>query len=182
MENIHIGADFYPEEIASFTYVFKEFHNVFSWSYDEMPGIYPSILKHEIKIYDNAKLVCQRLWPIQQRKTIAIKSDVENLLHVGFIYPVPLTRLASNLVPVDKILGAIHVCVNYKDLNTMCPKYNYLTLFINQIINTCTGFESFSFIDGFSGYNPDCHKPVDQHKMPSFSLGEYLHTRNSHWV
>ena len=55
VQNIQIGADCNPEEIACFTSLFKEFRNVFAWSYDEMPGIDPSIVKHEIKIYDNAK-------------------------------------------------------------------------------------------------------------------------------
>ena len=55
MENIQIGADCNPEEIAAFTALFKEFRDVFAWSYDEMPGIDPSIVEHEIKTYDNAK-------------------------------------------------------------------------------------------------------------------------------
>ena len=59
VENIQIGADCNPEEIPRFTSLFKEFRDVFAWSYDEMPCIYPSIIEHEIKIYDNAKPVWQ---------------------------------------------------------------------------------------------------------------------------
>ena len=55
MENIQIGADCNPEEIARFTSLFKEFCDVLAWSYEEMPSIDPSIVKHKIKIYDNAK-------------------------------------------------------------------------------------------------------------------------------
>ena len=59
MENIQIGADCNPEEIACFTSLFKELRDVFTWSYDEMPGIDSFIIEQKIKIYDNAK-------PIQQ--------------------------------------------------------------------------------------------------------------------
>jgi len=49
MEIIQIGANRNPEEIVSFTCPFKDFHNVFPWSYEEIHGIDPSIVKHEIK-------------------------------------------------------------------------------------------------------------------------------------
>ena len=49
VENIHIGANCSPEEIAIYIALFKEFHNVFSWSYEEMPGIDPSIVEHKIR-------------------------------------------------------------------------------------------------------------------------------------
>ena len=55
VENVHIGANCSPEEIAIYTALFKEFCDVFSWSYEEIPGIYPSIVKHEIRTYPNAK-------------------------------------------------------------------------------------------------------------------------------
>ena len=51
IENIQVGADCNPEETASFTYLFKDFHDVFPWSYEEMHGIDHSIVKHEIKKY-----------------------------------------------------------------------------------------------------------------------------------
>lgn len=60
MENIDIGADCNPEEIASFTYLYKEFFDVFTQSHEEMPNINPSIVLHEIKLYDDAKPIkCQ---------------------------------------------------------------------------------------------------------------------------
>ena len=48
VENIHINANCSHEEIVIYTALFKEFHDVFAWSYGEMPGIDPSIVKHEI--------------------------------------------------------------------------------------------------------------------------------------
>jgi len=53
---------------------------VFDWSYEEMPGIDPSIVVHEIKNYLDAKPVRQCLRQIHPRKVAAIKVEVEKLL------------------------------------------------------------------------------------------------------
>jgi hypothetical protein len=125
-----------------------------------MPGIDSSIVEHEIKMYPDVKPVRQRLRPVHPKKAVAIKAEVEKLLHAGFIYPVPLTDWVSNIVPVMKKQGTIRVCVDYRDVNQACPKDNYPTPFIDQIIDECAGCEIFSFMDGFSGYNQIKYPPT----------------------
>ena len=49
IENVYIGADCSQDEIREYTELFKEFRDIFAWSYDEMPGIDPRIIEHEIK-------------------------------------------------------------------------------------------------------------------------------------
>ena len=60
IENLFIGIECSPEEIQIYTDLFREFRDVFSWYYEEMPGIDPSIVQHEIKTYENAKPVRQK--------------------------------------------------------------------------------------------------------------------------
>ena len=55
VENVYIGADCSPCEIKEYTAMFREFCDIFAWSYDEMPGIDPRIVEHEIKTYPDAK-------------------------------------------------------------------------------------------------------------------------------
>jgi hypothetical protein len=164
VENINLGANFTPDEVVSYTALFKEFRDVFTWSYEEMPRIEPSIIVHEIKTYPDAKPVRQKLCPVHPKKIAAIKAEVEKLLKSGFIYPVPLTEWVSNLVSVAKKQGTIRVCFDYQDLNKACPKDNYPTPFIDQIIDNCVGSVIFSFMDGFSRYNQIEILPADQHK------------------
>jgi hypothetical protein len=57
VENVFIGADCSPGEIQIYIDLFKEFHDVFAWSYEEMPGIDPETVEHEIRIYPEAKPV-----------------------------------------------------------------------------------------------------------------------------
>jgi hypothetical protein len=134
VENINLGANCTPDEVVSYIALFKEFRDVFAWSYKEMLGIDPSIVIHEIQTYPDAKLVQQKLRSIHPKKVPAIKAEVERLLKYGFIYHVPLTEWVSNLVPVAKKQGTIRVCVDYRDLNKAYPKDNYLTPFIDQML------------------------------------------------
>lgn len=164
IKNLFIGVECSHEEIQVYTDLFKEFRDVFTWSYEEMSGIDPSIIQHEIKTYENAKLVHQRLRSVNPRKATTIKVEVEKLLKAGFIYPVPLTNWVSNPIHVDKKQGTIQVCIEFRDLNKACPKDNYPTPFIDQIIDECVGNEIFSFMDGFSDYNQISIHPEDQHK------------------
>jgi hypothetical protein len=131
VENAFVGADCSPEEIQIYTDLFKEFCDVFAWSYEEMSGIDPKIVEHEITTYPDAKPVRQKLHPVNPRKAAAIKVEVEKLLKVGFIYPVHLTQWVSNPVSVNKKQGTILVCTDFRDLNKACPKDNFPTPFID---------------------------------------------------
>ena len=75
IENVHINADCLPEEILIYTELFKEFRDVFAWSYEEMPGIDPRIVEHEIRTYIDAKPVRQHLRAVNPQKSPAIKAD-----------------------------------------------------------------------------------------------------------
>jgi hypothetical protein len=129
-----------------------------------MLGIDPAIVIHEIKTYPRAKPVWQHLHPVHPCKAAAIKLEVEKLLKANFIYPVALTEWVSNPVLIDKKGGSICVCVDYRDINKACPKDNFPTPFIDQIVDDCAGSEIFSLMDGFSGYNQINIAPEDQHK------------------
>ena len=59
VENFHIGVTCSPDEIKLYTHLFQEFSDVFAWSYEEIFGIDPSIVVHEIPTYPNAKPVYQ---------------------------------------------------------------------------------------------------------------------------
>jgi hypothetical protein len=87
MENVHIGASCSTNEVHEYKSLFQEFHDVFSWSYEEMPGIDPDIIVHEIKTYPDTKPIRQRLLPVHPRKVVAIKLEVEKLLKEALSIP-----------------------------------------------------------------------------------------------
>jgi hypothetical protein len=149
VENVFIGANRSPKEIRIYTDLFKQFHNVFAWYYEEILGIDPRIIEHEITTYPNAKLVRQKLHLVNPCKATTIKDEVEKLPKDGFIYPIQLTQWDSNPVTVKKKQGMIHVCMEFHDLNKLCPKDNFPTQFIDQIVDECVDCEVFSLMNGF---------------------------------
>ena len=130
-----------------------------------MPNLDPSIMEHHINTWPDVALVRQKQWPIHPSKVVVVKADIEKLWTVGFIYPIAYTTWVSNPVPMNKKQGTICVCTNFHDLNLACPKDNFPTPFINQIIDACTGHEVFSFMDGFSRYNQIQIQKEDQYKI-----------------
>ena len=60
IEHVHVGKNCSKNESKAYKALFKEFHDFFSWSYEDMSGIDPSIVVHEIKTYPSVKPVRQK--------------------------------------------------------------------------------------------------------------------------
>ena len=86
VENIHVGKSCSPSEVDIYRAPFREFRDIFAWSYEEMLGIDSSIVEHEIKMYHDVKPVRQGLRPIHENKVVSIKVEVQKLFHASFIY------------------------------------------------------------------------------------------------
>jgi hypothetical protein len=131
MENDFVGADCSPEEIQIYKELFKELCDIFSWSYEEIPGIDPWIIEHEITTFLDVKPFRQKIHPVNPGKVAAVKLEVKKLIKVGFIYPVQLKKWVLNLVPFNKKKGMIHVCMDFHDMNKSFLKDNFPTPFID---------------------------------------------------
>ena len=70
VEKIHVGVSFSPSELDSYCSLFSEFHDVFAWSYEEMPDIDTSIVEHTINMYPDVKPVHQLLHPVHPKKAL----------------------------------------------------------------------------------------------------------------
>ena len=86
----------------------------------------------------------------------------------------------SNIVPVNKRQGTIRVCIDFRYLNKACPKDNFPTLHIDQIIDNYIGSVILSFMDGFWVIIRLRYCPPISIRWHSFSHGEPLHIRSYH--
>ena len=86
------------------------------------------------------------------------------LFKIGFIEVVLYLEWVANKVPVMKKVGRIQVCIDYHDLNKASPKVDLLLSHIDVLVDSTAGFETFSFMDGFSGYNQILMKKEDKAK------------------
>jgi hypothetical protein len=143
VENVHIGASCSANEVQIYKSLFQEFCDVFTWSYEEMPGIDPDIVVHEIKTYLDAKPIRKRLRPVHPRKAAAIKLKVENFLKADFVYLVALTDWVSNLVLVTKKQGTISMFVYIIGISTrLVPRTIIQPLSLTRSFTTVLGVNS----------------------------------------
>jgi hypothetical protein len=54
------------------------------------------------KLILTLNLFNKKLFPFNPWKAISIKEEVEKMVYDGYIYPIPLIELVSNLVPLTK--------------------------------------------------------------------------------
>jgi hypothetical protein len=79
--------------------------------------------------------------------------ELRKLLDAKIIFQVRHSAWVANLVPVRKKSGEIRLCVDFRNLNRASEKDNYPVPPMEQLLQTVSGSEIFSLLDGFSGYN-----------------------------
>ena len=57
------------------------------------------------------------------------------------------------------------MCINFIDLNKVCPKDSHLLPRIDQLVDATSGHELLSFIDTFFVYNQIQMVPKDEEKI-----------------
>jgi hypothetical protein len=164
IKEITIGAACSLEELKAYKSLFQEYQDIFSWSYIEMLDFDPSIIEHRIDTWPYVSPIRQKQCPLHPYKVASNKDEIYKLRDFGFIYPIVYTSWVSNPILVNKKQGTIHIFTTFRDLNHACPKENFPTPFIDQIINEFNGHKALSFMDGFFGYNQIQIHPANQYK------------------
>ena len=83
----------------------------------------------------------------------AIKEEVQKLTLAKFIREVYYPYWLANVVMVKKANGKWRMCVDFTDLNKVCPKDNYPLPRVDQLVDSTAGHRLLSFMDAFSRYN-----------------------------
>jgi len=56
-------------------------------------------------------------------------------------------------MPAMKKNEQLYICMEFQDLNGVCPKDGFTVLVTELMINSTTGHEALSFMDCTTGYN-----------------------------
>ena len=104
----------------------------------------------------------------------AIEVEVHKLIACDFIREEQHPDWVANIVPVLKKNVKIRIYIDYRDLNTACPKDEFSLPITNVMIDNTCGFKRISFMDGFSGYNQIKMYPEDT--LFRTPLGIYCYT------
>ena len=80
-------------------------------------------------------------------------------------------------MPVKKKNGQIRCCIDFKNLNKVCPKDEFPLPNMDLLIDSATRSAMFSFMDGFSGYNQIRMAPKDMEKTAfRTTIGNFYYT------
>ncbi|PKI35767.1 hypothetical protein CRG98_043842, partial [Punica granatum] len=151
---LKIGTSLDPTQRVRMIDFLTRYQEVFAWSYADMPGLDPSIVKHFLPL-DTDKFLPKRQQLRRQRASLLlrIKEEVVKQITAGFLEVCNYSEWVANIVPVEKKDGRVRVCVDYRDLNKASPKDNFPLPHIDILVDNTARHAQFSFMDGFSGYN-----------------------------
>ena len=139
--------------LVIWTDFFRAHKSSFAWTYEDLKGVPPEIGEHRIHLKENTKPIRQRQHRLNPKYSLMVKEELDKLLRVGFIYPVPYSEWVSSMVMVPKKNGKLRICQDYRQLNAVTLKDYFPLPFTDSILDAVAGHECYSFLDGFSGYN-----------------------------
>ena len=130
-------------------------HNmdVFAWTHLDIADINPIHSSHRLNVIPLARPVRQKMRRFHPDRYQVIQTEVDNLLEAGFIREIKYLDWLVNVVVVPKKGQKLRVCVDYTDLNEVCPKDSFPLPRIDQIVDTSVELGMLSFLDTFSGYH-----------------------------
>ena len=128
VEECNIGTERYPKVIKisnnltkeskeKYIKLMKEFHDVFSWTYDDLKVYDLGVIQHTIPVQKNAKPFKQKLRRMNPLLLPLIEKEVKKLFDAKIIVSLRFSKWLANLVPVRKKSGETRLCVDFRNLN-----------------------------------------------------------------
>ena len=86
--------------------------DVYAWSYEDMPGLDPSIVQYHLLLLPDVRLVKQKLRQLHHRWSLQVNEEIQKQLSVGFING-RVSQVASQCHPYFQKEGKVRVCVDF---------------------------------------------------------------------
>ncbi|KAL0347110.1 UNVERIFIED_CONTAM: Retrovirus-related Pol polyprotein from transposon [Sesamum calycinum] len=130
----------------------------------DLQGISPDVIIHRLNMNPDAKSVKQKKRMFGAERSQAIKEVVEKLLKAKYVRPLQYPEWLANVVLVPKSSEKWHLCIDFMDLNKVCPKDPFPLPGIDVLVDSTFECEMLSFLDAYQGYNQIPLAPEDQEK------------------
>ncbi|BFG15851.1 hypothetical protein CerSpe_021250 [Prunus speciosa] len=157
-----------------------DFRDCFAWHYHEMPRLNRKLVEHNLPIKEGYLPVKQARRRMSMETELKVKKEIERLLKAGFIRSAIYTDWLANIVLVLKRkIGAVRICVDYRNLNEASPKDEYPMPMADMLVDGATHHQMLSFLDDNVRYNLIMVAEEDIHKtafMCPGHLGAFEYT------
>ena len=112
---------------------------VFAWSPYNVPGVDLNFIMHKLNV--DPKVIPKKQRPMRSARphVEAINEEMEKLKRLGAIREVFFLKWLANTMVVKKKNGKWRVCVDFTDLNRVCPKDPFSVSKINQLVDATVG-------------------------------------------
>lgn len=127
--------------------------DVFASTHEEMPGIDPSVIVHQLNVDPNSKPVKQKRRSFAPEYNQAAVEEVEKLLQAGFIKAAYYPNWLANVVLVKKFTHKWGMCVDFTNLNEACPNDSFSLPMIDMLVDSTSKHDLLSFMDLVKSYD-----------------------------
>ncbi|KAL0413152.1 UNVERIFIED_CONTAM: Transposon Ty3-G Gag-Pol polyprotein [Sesamum radiatum] len=145
----------------------QENKDIFGWTPQDLEGIDPGVMTHHLNLDPTVRPIKQKKRHFGPEKDKIIQGEVNKLLTAGHIREIQFLEWLSNVVLVPKPGWKWKMCIDFRDLNKVCPKDYYPLPRIDQLVDSTFGCELLSMMDASQGYHQIMLAPED-HKRVSF--------------
>lgn len=129
-----------------------------------MPGIDPRVITHKLSVDPSIKPIQQKKRTFTTNRNLAIAEEVDKLLKARFIREVTYPNWIANVVLVKKSNRKWRMCIDFTNLNKVCPKDSFPLPRIDTLVDSTSGHTLLSFMDMFFGYNQIWMEKGDKEK------------------
>ena len=106
-KEVKIGAPLHPNVKRRLIELLKDYVDIFSWSYQDMPGLDTNIVEHRFPLKPECPPIKQRLRRTHPDMVVKIKEEVLKQINAGFIVTSVYPQWIANIVPVPKKDGKV---------------------------------------------------------------------------
>ena len=144
--------------------------DVFSWQPFDIPGVPREVIEHHLAVCPHARPVKQKVQEQALERQQFIAEEIKKLEAAGLVRRVMHPTWLANPVVVQKANGKWKLCIDFTDLNKACPKDPFPFSLIDQIVDSTSGCDFLSFLDGYYGYHQIFTSKEDEEKTSLITL------------
>ena len=159
-----LSASLPPEQRDGLVTLLLKYVDVFAWNPYEAPGVDPVFACRNLNVDPLSRPVVQKGRRISPLHKEAVCEEVNRLIEAGAIKEILYPTWLSNTVVIKKRNGKWRVCIDFTDLNKVCPKDPFPLPKIDQLVDATSGHQRMSFLDAFQGYHQIAMSPTNQEK------------------